>query len=160
VQIGGILAELVSPPSRKIGGIDLKASELTIETFCCIYRILPINDKDMYMAFSKKTSFGNRQSAIADFADALSHPARVAILETLAKRKTCICGEIVEILPLAQSTVSQHLRALREAGLIKGEIDGPRSCYCIDMTNWKKIVKDIRKFMDEINRSGLSEKCC
>jgi len=113
----------------------------------------------MIMSFSKKTSFGSRQSAIANFADALSHPARVAILETLAKRKTCICGEIVDILPLAQSTVSQHLRALREAGLIKGEIDGPRSCYCIDLTEWKRIVKEVGKFIDEINESGVTDNC-
>ncbi|MCW8872113.1 MAG: metalloregulator ArsR/SmtB family transcription factor [Xanthomonadales bacterium] len=63
---------------------------------------------------------------------ALSHPARLAILQTLARRGTCICGEIVEVLPLSQATVSQHLKVLKEAGLITGEVDGPRSCYCIN----------------------------
>lgn len=69
---------------------------------------------------------------LADACKALSHPARLAILQTLARRGTCICGEIVEVLPLSQATVSQHLKVLREAGLITGEVDGPRSCYCIN----------------------------
>jgi ArsR family transcriptional regulator len=112
------------------------------------------------MAFSKKTSFDNRQSKIAGFANALSHPARIAILETLAKRKRCICGEIVEVLPLAQSTVSQHLKELREIGLIKGEINGPRSCYCIDRDKWGEMVKEIEKFFDEIINCKTDQECC
>lgn len=63
---------------------------------------------------------------------ALASPARVAILRTLAERQHCICGEIVDVLPIAQATVSQHLKVLREAGLVQGTIDGPRSCYCLD----------------------------
>lgn len=70
--------------------------------------------------------------ALAAWAKALAHPARVQILRTLAERGTCVCGQIVDVLPLAQSTVSQHLKVLKEAGLVRGEIDGPRSCYCID----------------------------
>lgn len=69
---------------------------------------------------------------LARLAKALGHPARVAIIRLLVKRDGCICGEIVEELPLSQSTVSQHLKQLREAGLIRGEVDGPRVCYCID----------------------------
>jgi DNA-binding transcriptional ArsR family regulator len=69
---------------------------------------------------------------LARLAKALAHPARVAILRLLLKRRTCMCGEIVDVLPLAQSTVSQHLRQLKEAGLIRGEVDGPRVCYCVD----------------------------
>ncbi len=72
--------------------------------------------------------------ALAALARALAHPARLQILRTLATRGTCVCGQIVDVLPLAQSTVSQHLKALREAGLICGETDGPRTCYCIDPT--------------------------
>ena len=68
---------------------------------------------------------------IARMAKALSHPARVAILRTLAQ-EPCVCGEVVDVLPLAQSTVSQHLRVLREAGWITGAIDGPRTCYSLD----------------------------
>ena len=68
---------------------------------------------------------------LAAVARALSHPARLAILRVLAARETCACGEIVGLLPLAQATVSQHLKVLREAGLVRGEADGPRSCYCL-----------------------------
>ena len=70
--------------------------------------------------------------ALARLARALGHPARVAIIRLLLRRQTCVCGEIVEVLPLAQSTVSQHLKQLKEAGLIRGEIDGPRVCYCVE----------------------------
>lgn len=72
--------------------------------------------------------------AVADLAKALAHPVRVRILRILLEREECICGEICEELPLAQSTVSQHLKVLREAGLIHGEINGPRTCYCADVT--------------------------
>ena len=70
--------------------------------------------------------------ALVAVARALAHPARLEILRTLAGRGTCVCGQIVDVLPLAQSTVSQHLRVLREAGLVCGESDGPRTCYCLD----------------------------
>ena len=69
---------------------------------------------------------------VAMVAKALAHPARVQILRILLARSTCTCGEIVEALPLAQATVSQHLKVLKEAGLIRGEVDGPRVCYCAD----------------------------
>jgi len=69
---------------------------------------------------------------LAQFSKALGHPARVAIIRLLLRRDTCVCGEIVDELPLAQSTVSQHLKQLKEAGLIRGEVDGPRVCYCVD----------------------------
>ena len=65
---------------------------------------------------------------------ALGHPTRVRIVEYLKEEDQCICGEIVDILPLAQSTVSQHLKILKESGLVKGEIEGPRTCYCLDRT--------------------------
>lgn len=69
---------------------------------------------------------------LAALAKALGHPARVQILRLLTRKSTCVCGEIVDELPLAQSTVSQHLKVLKEAGLIRGEVDGPRVCYCIE----------------------------
>ncbi|MCC2111074.1 MAG: winged helix-turn-helix transcriptional regulator [Hyphomicrobiales bacterium] len=69
---------------------------------------------------------------LAEILKALAHPARLRILSLLAKRGTCICGDLVEAMPLSQATVSQHLKVLRQAGLIQGTIDGPRSCYCID----------------------------
>ena len=90
------------------------------------------------MAIHKKEEFSQREQDLANFAKAIAHPARIAILKVLAERNECICGEIVEILPLAQSTVSQHLKELKLAGLVDGAIDGPRSCYCI---NWKAFEK-------------------
>ncbi|HEX7838905.1 MAG TPA: metalloregulator ArsR/SmtB family transcription factor [Kofleriaceae bacterium] len=69
---------------------------------------------------------------LAGLAKALGHPARVKILRILARKNACICGDIVDELPLAQSTVSQHLKMLKEAGLIRGDVDGPRVCYCIE----------------------------
>jgi ArsR family transcriptional regulator, arsenate/arsenite/antimonite-responsive transcriptional repressor len=69
---------------------------------------------------------------LALLAKAVGHPARVQILRLLARKDACICGDIVDELPLAQSTVSQHLKVLKEAGLIRGEIDGPRVCYCVE----------------------------
>jgi ArsR family transcriptional regulator len=96
------------------------------------------------MAFTKKEEFTQKEQDLAAFAKALSHPARIAILKVLAQRNECICGELVEILPLAQSTVSQHLKELKTAGLINGSVDGPRSCYCI---NWKAF----EKFNNEFN---------
>lgn len=69
---------------------------------------------------------------LATLAKALAHPARVKIVRILLRKSACICGDIVDELPLAQSTVSQHLKVLKEAGLIRGEVDGPRVCYCIE----------------------------
>lgn len=71
------------------------------------------------------------EDRLAELAKALGHPLRVRIMRILARRKTCVCGELVDELPIAQSTVSQHLKMLKDAGLIQGEIDGPRVCYCI-----------------------------
>lgn len=87
-------------------------------------------------------------------AKALAHPARVAILEYLSKSNACMCGDIVEVLPLAQSTVSQHLRELKEAGLIKGEIEGTSVCYCIDDKGWADAHEMLGVFMTSIRE------CC
>ena len=85
---------------------------------------------------------------------AISHPARLAILQTLAQRGACICGEIVALMPLSQATVSQHLKILREAGLITGEIDGSRSCYCIN----RETMTVIRERFGQL--FGSLENCC
>jgi ArsR family transcriptional regulator len=79
-----------------------------------------------------RSPFGPHDVETARFAKALGHPARVAIVRRLIERGECVCGVIVSDLPLAQATVSQHLKVLKEAGLIRGEVDGPRVCYCID----------------------------
>jgi ArsR family transcriptional regulator len=78
---------------------------------------------------------------LAVLAKALGHPARVAILRQLGESGACICGEIVSALPLAQATVSQHLKVLKDAGLVQGEIDGPRVCYCIHPETLKRLQK-------------------
>ena len=83
---------------------------------------------------------------LAKLSWALAHPARVRIVRLLLSRTSCLCGEIVEEMPLAQSTVSQHLKILKETGLVQGEIDGPRVCYCIDkaaMAKLKKLVANL-----------------
>lgn len=76
---------------------------------------------------------------LAELAKALGHPARVQIMRLLVRRSACVCGDIVDVLPLAQSTVSQHLKVLKEAGLIRGEIDGPRTCYCVEPRTLRRL---------------------
>ena len=91
------------------------------------------------MGLTKTEGFTRDQLQLAALAKALAHPARIAILQFLATRKGCICGDIVGELPLSQSTVSQHLRELKNVGLIKGEVEGPSICYCIDERAWQRI---------------------
>lgn len=109
------------------------------------------------MAVNKKAEFSKADNELADFSKAMAHPARVAILKVLAKRNECICGEIVEILPIAQATVSQHLKELLKAGLIKGTVSGPRSCYCI---NWNKFERFERTFGAFFLKAKSDNKCC
>ena len=110
------------------------------------------------MAIHKKEEFTQKEQDLANFAKAMAHPARIAILKVLAQRNECICGEIVELLPLAQSTVSQHLKELKTAGLISGTIDGPRSCYCI---NWKAFEKFNYEFGFLFEKLKVANaKCC
>ncbi len=98
---------------------------------------------------------------LADVFKALSHPARIEILNVLADKNVCICGEIVEVLPLSQSTVSQHLKELKRVGLIQGEIEGKKSCYCI---NWNKINELDEQFGDFLQNllqaKSNSNQCC
>src|SRR5881275_2696086 len=89
------------------------------------------------MGATKSYEFDAKENRVAKYAKALAHPARIAILKLLAAKATCQCGDIVEELPLSQSTVSQHLKELKEAGLIRGEIEGAKVCYCIDEKEWK-----------------------
>ncbi|HVZ56217.1 MAG TPA: metalloregulator ArsR/SmtB family transcription factor [Chitinophagaceae bacterium] len=110
------------------------------------------------MALHKKDAFTPKEQELAEFAKALSHPARIAILKVLAQRNQCICGEIVEVLPLAQSTVSQHLKELREAGLVKGETDGPRSCYCINWKAFRQFSQDFNALFEKLEKTA--DKCC
>ena len=92
-------------------------------------------------------------------ARALSHPARIAILKVLAQKSECICGEIVEVLPLAQSTVSQHLKELRNAGLIDGSVDGPRSCYCVNWKAFERFTNDMNTLFQTLKQKN-EKNCC
>jgi DNA-binding transcriptional ArsR family regulator len=87
---------------------------------------------------------------------ALAHPQRLAILEILAARGTCICGQLVSELPIAQATVSQHLKVLKEAGFIQGTVDGPRSCYCLDPEALAAFRDDLDRFLGRLKRAA----CC
>ncbi len=109
------------------------------------------------MTPTKSEGYTERDVWLARWAKALGHPARVAILRVLAERQTCICGEIVEILPLAQATVSQHLKALREAGLISGTIEGPRSCYCLNREALGVLRSTLVDYLDVLERA---DGCC
>lgn len=97
-------------------------------------------------------------TALAEQAKALSHPARLQILQVLAERSECICGEVVEDLPLAQASVSRHLKTLKEAGLVKGTIDGPRVCYCLDLEALRALEARFEAFFSGLDLS--SGDCC
>ncbi|OYU96527.1 MAG: transcriptional regulator [Bacteroidetes bacterium B1(2017)] len=112
------------------------------------------------MAVNKKSLFEEEDILLSEFAKALGHPARIAILKELAKRDECICGEIVEVLPLAQSTVSQHLQELKKAGLVQGKVSGVKSCYCINKVNFAKLVQVFGSAMKEIVLTNDKIKCC
>ncbi|MDZ7659385.1 metalloregulator ArsR/SmtB family transcription factor [Fodinibius sp.] len=90
---------------------------------------------------------------------AFGHPARIAIIELLAERETCICSDITEQLPLAQSTVSQHLKALKKTGIIKGEIDGVRTCYCLDKEGIKEINDLVIPLVQNLSAAIDGERC-
>jgi ArsR family transcriptional regulator len=110
------------------------------------------------MGATKTEYFTDKQNAIATLAKALGHPARVAIMEYLMKVDTCICGDIVNELPLAQPTVSQHLKELKNAGLIKGSIEGNAICYCID----EKALAILQSYFANIsdNLEKKKNNCC
>lgn len=109
------------------------------------------------MGITKTDSFNVTQNRTARLAKAIGHPARVAILEVILKRNACICGDLVDELPLSQSTISQHLKELKEAGLIKGEIEGASLCYCIDEKVWAEAKRVLNKLFDSY-KSG--QDCC
>jgi DNA-binding transcriptional ArsR family regulator len=102
------------------------------------------------MGATKTDYFTDNQNEIATLAKALGHPARVAIVEYLAEKNECVCGKIVEILPLAQPTVSQHLKELKNAGIIKGEVEGNSICYCIDKKSITKINHYFSTLLNDI----------
>ncbi|MCI0921963.1 ArsR/SmtB family transcription factor [Sphingobacterium rhinopitheci] len=108
------------------------------------------------MGATKTEHFTDKQNQIATIAKALGHPARIAIIEYLMKVNACICGDIVNELPLAQPTVSQHLKELKNAGIIKGNIEGNAICYCID----EKTIEILNTYFFHIVQSVSKNKCC
>src|SRR5688572_10314845 len=109
------------------------------------------------MGSAKTEEFSVKDNRIAAYAKALAHPARVAILRLLIQRQACICGDIVDELPLSQSTVSQHLKELKAAGLIKGDIEGVRVCYCIDAHEWEIAKNHLNQLF---NAYKPGKECC
>lgn len=109
------------------------------------------------MGTTKTEEFTVKDNKIAKYAKALAHPARVAILQLLIKKQACICGDIVDELPLSQSTVSQHLKELKEAGLIKGDTEGAKVCYCIDEKEWDSAKLYLTNLFEAYS---IKNKCC
>jgi ArsR family transcriptional regulator len=110
------------------------------------------------MGVTKTESFSDIQNELASMAKALAHPARIAILEHLLEINTCVCGDLVNVIDLAQPTISQHLKELKTAGLIKGSIEGTRVCYCIDEERWNAVADLLQQFF--ARRSPKAASCC
>jgi len=121
-----------------------------------IYRNIAINQVGRCMGATKKDFFTDQQNQIANIAKALGHPARIAIIEYLLTVDTCICGDIVNELPLAQPTVSQHLKELKNAGLIKGNIEGTAICYCIN----EEAFSILQNYFSNVIINATKQKCC
>lgn len=100
------------------------------------------------MGVTKTEIFTNEQNQLATLLKALAHPARIAILQRIMIANTCICGDLVGELGLAQATISQHLRELKTAGLIQGTIEGVSVCYCIHQENWKLLEQHLKSFLE------------
>lgn len=108
------------------------------------------------MGLAKTEEFTLKQNEMALLGKALGHPARIAILQHLINKKSCVCGDIVDGLPLSQSTVSQHLSELKKVGLIQGNISGPSVCYCIDGKAWERMKMILGDFL----KSFEDPACC
>ena len=110
------------------------------------------------MGATKTDFYTDRQNELAILAKALGHPARIAIIEHILKVNACICGDIVNELPLAQPTVSQHLKELKNAKLIKGNVEGNAICYCIDENGFKKFKNFFQNIYDTLEKKNTE--CC
>ncbi|MFN6038781.1 MAG: ArsR/SmtB family transcription factor [Bacteroidota bacterium] len=110
------------------------------------------------MGITKTDFFSDKENDTANFFKALGHPARVAIIEHLLKVESCICGDLVNELPLAQATISQHLKELKNAGIIKGTVEGNSLCYCIDDKAIQKLQIYFTRISDKLNKQ--KNNCC
>ncbi len=108
------------------------------------------------MGKTKTELFSTYHNELAAMAKAIAHPARIAILEYLINKGSCMCGDIVDELPLSQATVSQHLKAMKNAGIIKGNIEGKYRCYCVDVEKCAELTQSLRKIFSVVGGKG----CC
>lgn len=111
------------------------------------------------MGATKTDLFTKKQNELANMAKAIAHPARIAILQQLIKTNACICGNLVDVLGLAQPTISQHLKELKLAGIIQGTVEGTSVCYCIDPKVWQKYRQFFNDFFASVN-GIVKEDCC
>ncbi|MBN8876731.1 MAG: winged helix-turn-helix transcriptional regulator [Sphingobacteriales bacterium] len=110
------------------------------------------------MGATKTDLFTKQQNEIANMAKAIAHPARIAILQYLVKKNACVCGDLVEELGLAQATTSQHLKELKNAGIIQGAIEGVSVCYCINPKIWKRYKELFNSFFKDVQLTDAE--CC
>lgn len=110
------------------------------------------------MGLTKTDIYSERQNQLAQLAKALGHPARLAIIEHLLKINSCVCGELVTEIGLAQATISQHLKELKQAGLIQGTISGTSVCYCLDAENWSGFISAFDQLFQKIKMQNPN--CC
>ncbi len=109
------------------------------------------------MGLTKSEIFSAEQNHLAQLLKALAHPARIAILQEIMKANTCICGDLVTELGLAQATISQHLKELKNSGIIQGTVEGTSVCYCINPKTWKVLEKEIGNFLSALK---TQDTCC
>jgi len=108
------------------------------------------------MATTTTKGYTKKDVRMVELLKALAHPARIAIVRLLAKKNSCVCGEIVDQLPIAQATVSQHLKALKDIGIIQGDVEGPRTCYCLN----PKAIEELDSLFDTFLNKVTPERCC
>jgi DNA-binding transcriptional ArsR family regulator len=111
----------------------------------------------LIMGLTKTEIFTEEQNSLAVMLKALAHPARIAIIQQIIKANACICGDLVDDLGLAQATISQHLKELKNAGLVQGTIEGVSVCYCIEPNTWKLLSEELGAFFGSYTDPG---KCC
>jgi DNA-binding transcriptional ArsR family regulator len=107
------------------------------------------------MGVTKTQIFTDKQNDLAQFFKVLGHPARVAILQYISKQNACICSDLVDEIGLAQATISQHLKELKSINLLKGEVEGKRMCYCINVERWSEIQEQLNTFFN-----NAKSNCC
>ena len=107
------------------------------------------------MGITKTQIFNKKQNDLAQFFKVLGHPARITILQYISKQNACICNDLVKEIGLAQATISQHLKELKSIGLLKGEIEGKKMCYCINVERWTTIQKQLNTFFN-----NTKSNCC